>query len=184
MIREKALGAWLAISGVVGLLSSFVIMVEKLHLIEDPDYVPPCDVGTVLSCSSIMKSDQSHLFGFPNPIIGLVGFPIVIFFGALLLSRVKVPEGMWAGLQVGAGLGVAFVTWLAYEAVFSIHFLCPWCMVVWSMVIPTFIYVTRRNVSVWWPESRFAGVLYGWHALIVGLWFIAIAAVIEFKFFL
>ena len=40
------------------------------------------------------------------------------------------------GLAVGSGLGVVFVHWLAFQSLYRIGALCPWCMVVWSVVVP------------------------------------------------
>src|SRR3712207_6860130 len=38
----------------------------------------------------------------------------------------------------GITLGVVFVGWLITQSLYSIHALCPYCVVVWAVVIPTF----------------------------------------------
>ena len=40
-----------------------------------------------------MKSDQASVFGFPNPMLGLVAYGIVICVGMSLLARAAFPAG-------------------------------------------------------------------------------------------
>jgi len=90
------------IAGAVGLLAASVLLVEKIALLEDPTYVPSCSINPILSCGSIMKTDQSEAFGFPNPIIGVAGFAIVVTVGAGILAGGRFRRALWLGLQAGA----------------------------------------------------------------------------------
>jgi uncharacterized membrane protein len=100
----------------------------------------------VLSCGSVINTEQASLFGFPNPILGVIGFTVVIMFGALLLTGVVLPKAMWLGLNLGALAGMVFVIWLVTQSLYVIGALCPWCMVVWSITIPIFWQVTTDNL--------------------------------------
>ena len=53
----------------------------------------------------------------------------------------------WLGLQTGATPGLAFVGWLIFQSLYRISALCPYCMVVWAVVMPTFWYVTLTNLT-------------------------------------
>ncbi len=102
--------------------------------------------------------------------------------GVLLLARVKLPTFVWGGLQAGVIFGIGFVTWLQYQSIYDIHGLCPYCMVVWSITIPIFIWVTARNLRAYAPNnpvSRFVG---DWTLLINILWYVAVISAIWFKF--
>ena len=44
-------------------------------------------------------------------------------------------------------LGFAFVVWLWSQALYAIHILCPFCMIVWAVMIPLFVWVSVRNIS-------------------------------------
>src|SRR3954468_4397755 len=71
--------AWLlVITGVAGLVAAWVITLDKFKLLEKPHFVPGCSLNPVVSCGNIMKSDQAAAFGFPNPMLGLVAYGIVI----------------------------------------------------------------------------------------------------------
>ncbi|MDX6353300.1 MAG: hypothetical protein QOF98_203, partial [Streptomyces sp.] len=79
----------LLICGVLGSVASFVITDDKFKLLEDPSYVPGCSLNPIISCGNIMKSDQSHAFGFPNPMIGMMAYPIVVCVAMGLLAGAR-----------------------------------------------------------------------------------------------
>ena len=109
--------------------------------------MPNCDINPILSCGSVISTEQASLFGFPNPVLGVIGFTIVIMFGALLFTGVEMPRLMWLGLNFGALAGMVFVIWLVSQSLYVIGALCPWCMVVWAVTIPIFWQVTTDNLA-------------------------------------
>jgi uncharacterized membrane protein len=158
--------AWvLAVGGFVGLLASSVLTIEKIALLKDPFYIPTCSINPVLSCGSVMKTAQAEVFGFPNPLLGMVGFTVVTTLGVLLLAGVSLPSWVWIGLQAGATFGVLFVHWLIVQSLYEIRALCPYCMVVWAVTIPIFWYTTLRNIR---PTFQY-------HSVVLVLWYLVIA---------
>lgn len=140
--------AWiLIVAGVVGLIASIELIIQKIGVLSNPDYVPNCDINPVLSCGSVINTEQASLFGFPNPVLGVIGFTIVIMFGALLFAGVVLPRSIWLGLNFGALLGMTLVVWLVSQSLYVIGALCPWCMVVWAVTIPIFWQVTTDNLA-------------------------------------
>lgn len=170
----------LIIGGATGLICAFIITFEKLHLLADPLYQVPCNLDPIISCGSIMASEQSHVFGFPNPLIGLMAFPILITTGVVMLAGATLKRWYWLGLQAGTIFGLGFVHWLFYQSVFEIGALCPYCIVVWIVTITTFWYVllyNLRNKYLVLPASlQKAGDFAARHHLdILILWFVIIA---------
>jgi uncharacterized membrane protein len=140
--------AWmLVVGGVIGIFASVELIIQKIAVLSDPDFVPNCDINPILSCGSVISTEQASLFGFPNPVLGVVGFTIVIMFGALLFTGVELPRLMWLGLNFGALAGMIFVIWLVSQSLYVIGALCPWCMVVWAVTIPIFWQVTTDNLA-------------------------------------
>ena len=140
--------AWiLVVGGIIGIAASIELIVQKIAVLSDPNFVPNCDINPVLSCGSVINTEQASLFGFPNPVLGVAGFSIVIMFGALLFSGVVLPKKLWLGLNLGALAGMVFVIWLVVQSLYVIGALCPWCMVVWSITIPIFWQVTTDNLA-------------------------------------
>jgi uncharacterized membrane protein len=63
---------------------------------EEPGYVPTCSINPVLSCGSVMVTHQASIFGFPNPLMGIAGFAVVIVTGVLAV-RCRLPQWYWSG---------------------------------------------------------------------------------------
>lgn len=173
----RALPWVLTIGGAIGLVAAFVLTVEKIALLKDPAYVPSCSLNPVLSCGSIMRTPQAEAFGFPNPLLGIVGFTVVLTAGVVLLAKVRLPYWFWMGLQAGAFLGVLFVHWLIYQSLYRIGALCPYCMIVWAVTIPIFWYLTVHNLQqghVPGPR-RVVAALTRFHGVVLTVWYLAIA---------
>jgi uncharacterized membrane protein len=148
MDRRTKSTAWvMVIGGILGLVAAVELIAEKVAVLADPDYTPNCDINPVLSCGSVINTEQAAVLGFPNPILGVVGFTVVVTLGVLVLARVELPRWVWLGLNIGTLAGFGFVLWLMYQSLYVIGALCPWCMVVWAVMIPIFWLVTAENVS-------------------------------------
>lgn len=180
--------AWLlVVTGSVGLLSAFVLSIEKIKLLEDPSYVPSCSINPVLSCGSVMQTDQAQAFGFANMFMGLAGYAMVALVGAALLAGARFRRWFWGGVQLGTLFGVCFIHWLIYQSLYTIGALCPYCMVAWAATIPMFVYVTlhnlRTNVIPLGARGRRAlAVASEFHWLITFTWYLAIAMLVLTRF--
>jgi uncharacterized membrane protein len=179
---SPGLGWLLTLGGAIGLLSAAILIIDKISFLKDPDKALSCDLNAFVSCGGVINTDQASAFGFPNPLIGVAGFAMVVLLGVLVLARVELPRFIWLGLQAGAIFGIAFVTWLQSQSIYEIQKLCPWCMAVWAVMIPIFIWVTARNLRVYAPESSVSRFVNDWTLLITILWYVAVIAAIWFKF--
>lgn len=172
---------WILIAGVLGLAAAIALTVEKIELLIDPEYVPSCSLNPVLSCGSVMITPQASAFGFPNSLIGIVSFTIVLVTGVLALARVELPRWYWAGLATGTLLGAAFVHWLIFQSLYRIGALCPYCMVVWAVTIPLLVVVAVIALA---PQhgNAVTRVLHTWRWSLVALWFTALILLILVRF--
>ncbi len=129
----------LILGGIIGLLASGILTVEKLHLAANPDYVPSCSISPVVACSPVIGSDQASAFGFPNPFLGLAGFAMVWTVGMMLLAGGVIKKRwFWLCFQAGSLFGMLFIAWLINAALYDIGKLCIYCMIVWTVTIPIF----------------------------------------------
>jgi uncharacterized membrane protein len=172
---------WILIAGIIGLTAAATLLIEKIEMLKDPAYVPTCSINPVLSCGSIMLRPEASAFGFPNPLIGVASFTLVIVTGVLAINRVSLPRWYWVGLMIGTGLGVVFIHWLIFESLYDIGALCPYCMVVWSVTVPLFVVVSAIALRplAGNPVARF---LYHWRWPLVVLWFTAVILQILVRF--
>ncbi|MEV5106254.1 vitamin K epoxide reductase family protein [Streptomyces massasporeus] len=142
----RAFALLLVVTGAAGLLASWIITLDKFKLLEDPDFTPGCSLNPVVSCGSVLESGQAEVFGFPNPMLGLVAYGIVICVGVSLLAGARFPRWYWLAFDAGCLFGVGFVTWLQFESLYRINALCLWCCLAWAATIPLFWYVTSFAV--------------------------------------
>jgi len=178
--RSSAL--WVLVAGVIGLAAALTLTIEKIEILINPDYVPSCSINPVLSCGSVMITPQASLFGFPNPLIGIVSFTVVVVTGALALARVNLPRWYWAGLAAGTLLGTVFVHWLIFQSLYRIGALCPYCMVVWAVTIPLLVVATSAAVQPQRSGNAVLRAVYTWRWSLVTLWFTAVLLLILERF--
>ncbi len=177
----------LIVGGSIGLLASFVLTLEKIQLLIKPTYVASCNLSPILSCTNIMKSSQAGLFGFPNPLIGIASFAVVITIGVGMLAGARYKRWFMLGLEFGSLLGVVFVHWLFFESVFVIGSLCAYCMLVWTITIPIFLYTTlynlrAGNIKYSNGQTKFVDFLQRQHFNILFVWYGILFATIIIHF--
>ncbi|OBH44988.1 hypothetical protein A5690_19710 [Mycobacterium intracellulare] len=167
---------WLLIAGAIGLVASMTLTVEKIDILLDPSYVPSCNINPILSCGSVMMTPQASLLGFPNPLLGLVAFTVVIVTGLLALTKVVLPQWYWLGLTAGVLAGAVFVHWLIFQSLYRIGALCPYCMVVWAVTMSLLVVVASiaYRPALQARRSGPAWVVYQWRWSIAALWFTAV----------
>lgn len=137
---------FLIIAGALGLLAAFELSLEKVLTLMDPTHVPNCNVGVLVGCSTNLESWQGSVFGFPNPFIGLMAWPVVITIAVAILAGATFSRWFWIGLNIGVAGALVFVGWLIYQSIYVLDVLCPWCMLTWAVTIPTFWVVTLLNL--------------------------------------
>ena len=179
---------WVLIAGVTGLAAAMTLTVEKIEILRNSSYVPSCNINPVVACGSVMVTPQASILGFPNPLLGIVGFTVVLVTGVLAVAKVDLPQWYWAGLGVGLLVGAAFVHWLIFQSLYRIGALCPYCMVVWAVTIVSLVVVAsimfrpvheRREVGA---KTVVALGLYRWRWSITVLWFTAVFLLIVVRF--
>ncbi len=114
---------------ITGLYSAFILTTEKIELLKNVDRILPCTVNIIINCASVMKSPQAELFGFPNSILGLIGYSTMLTFGvSLLFNRITTKPYILLA-TFGSLLSVIFSYWLLFQSVYVIGALCPYCLV-------------------------------------------------------
>ncbi|GAB3992455.1 vitamin K epoxide reductase family protein [Nocardioides marmoraquaticus] len=177
--RMRWHGLQLVLLGLAGLSAAFALTADKFKLLADPSFRPSCDLNPVLSCGSVMVTEQAEVFGFPNSIIGLAAFGAVVAIGVVQLTGTRPSRVVQAGLAVGALAGWAFVHWLAFQSLYRIGALCPWCMVVWASTAPIAIWSVLRPLR---DSGSGIGRLwtYRWSLLVAWYLLVVVLALVRF----
>lgn len=184
MTRTKPFAVLLLVTSLIAFLASFTLIVEKLEKLANPNAVLSCDVNAFISCGSVMERPQAALFGFPNPLIGIVAFGIVFAVGMSLLAGATFARWYWICFQIGVTLGMVFIVWLWSQALYVITVLCPYCMIVWAMMIPLFLWTTIRNLvhGVIPAPAGLVRFLSSWGWTLVILLYLIVIATVFFQF--
>ncbi|MCM3504749.1 MULTISPECIES: vitamin K epoxide reductase family protein [unclassified Curtobacterium] len=154
--RPVAMAVFLIVTGAVGLFAAFNLVLDEFAKYENPSKALSCDVSPFVNCSQVMTSWQGSLFGFPNPLLGVMGFVAPIAVGVMLLAGMRNGHRwFWVLFNAGVFLAWVFVTWLFTQTVWVIGYLCPWCLLVWTVTIPMFWIFTTWNAA----QGRFGAGL-------------------------
>jgi len=177
------------IGGVAALTAAFVLTLEKFHLYENPDAVLSCSFNAVLNCSAVMQSWQASAFGFPNMLIGLIAFPVLITIATLGISGVKFPRWFLIAASIALALGTIFAYWLFFQSLYAIQVLCPWCLIVttsMTIMFSSFLHFNLKENTFQLKEKlnkpiqRFlAG---GYHQMVVLSWIALMVVLVLLQF--
>lgn len=181
LFTDRGIGLLLGLFSALGLGASFQLSVDHVRLLENPDYTPACNFSILMSCKSVINSEQGTVFGFPNPYLGLVGFSLLLAIGVAAASGVRFPRWYWVGALLGLTFGAGMVHWFATQSIYVIEVLCPWCMVAWVTTIPMFWY-TLLHVLGKFTSAAWLRTLQRWHLVPVVLWILLVAGLILVHF--
>ncbi|RYF28500.1 MAG: vitamin K epoxide reductase family protein [Chloroflexi bacterium] len=175
--------------GITGLISAFVLTVEKFHVIENPNATLSCSFNIVLNCATVMQTWQASVFGFPNSLIGLMAYPVVIAVAIFGLAGVKFPRWVLIGANIGYLLGAVFAYWLFFQSVYVIQVLCPWCLIVTfstTLLLATITHYNLRHNTFNLKgdvHNRIKQILANdFDKLAVAVWIVALIALVFLKF--
>lgn len=179
-VSAVALAVWAS----VGLAAAFTLAVDKVKMLADPSFEPSCNFNPVLSCGSVITTDQASVFGFPNPYLGLIGFAVIGTLAVLLAADVALPRWVLVGAATGSLLGFAFVNWLAFQSLYRIGALCPWCLAVW--VVTPLVLIWTASWALGSSRSsaleRTGRVLWEGRFLVVGAWYLLVVVLVLERF--
>lgn len=100
-----------------------------------------CDLSQNVSCTEVLKSPYSQVFGIPFPWIAFVVYPILFALAMIGYKRRKISYARI--IQALAFLGFAFNLFIIYREMFYIYSYCLLCLAC------TFIIATILGLSTW-----------------------------------
>jgi len=134
------------VSGVLGLIASFVLSIEAWNLAADNNATFSCDINQVISCGTVARTWQAHLLGFPNAFLGIFFETIVLVLSISIFAGVRFPRWIMLGANALYSIGLFFALWLFTQSYFVIHALCPWCLLITFTTTLVWAGLTRINV--------------------------------------
>jgi len=174
-------GILLIAAGLVGFLAAAQLTIDKFRILTNPGYLPACTVSEQVNCGTVLQSWQSTAFGFPNSLIGIAGFAVVITVGFVVMSGARPARWFWWGLLAGSTLGALFTQWLVWQTAFDIRALCLYCAAVWAanfVILGTTVKALASGAGL--PDSSEKAIpsWVSWSPLVILAWSGAIAVLV------
>jgi uncharacterized membrane protein len=174
----------LLVTGAAGLWASFALTLDKIAVLKDPAADLDCNFSLIVQCGVNLSSPQGEAFGFPNPIIGLMGFVAPIAVAVAVLAGARFASWFWIVFNLGVAGALAFCIWLMTQSIFVLGTLCPWCMLTWAATILmfwtlTFFTLREGHWGAW--GRRIGAAAYTWSPLVAILSYIVIAVVAQLR---
>lgn len=136
----------MAISGIIGLVVSFVLSIEAWILAKDSSATFSCDISSVLSCSAVAQTPQAQVLGFPNAFLGILFEAVVLAISVALYAGVRFPRWYMICVNLFYAVGLGFAYWLFFQSYFVIRVMCPWCLLITLTTTLVFAGLTRINI--------------------------------------
>lgn len=138
----------LFVCALIGITASLALIItEKQHLL-NPDAALVCDVNPFIGCGEWIGAWQNEVFfGISNSVLGFGAFVALAMAALICLCDGKLPRLLWQLLAIGAGAGLVWLIWFMYQSFFVKSVLCPYCMVVWTVTIPSAYLLISRALQ-------------------------------------
>jgi uncharacterized membrane protein len=117
---------WIKILGVIGIFLALFLLWERYF---QPSF-QPCNINSTVNCNAIIIGEVSNTLGIPTPLIGLLGYLVILF--AAFKRSARWVLGM-------AAFGLAFCLYIAYREIFQLHVICPVCILCQLDMVSVFI---------------------------------------------
>jgi uncharacterized membrane protein len=169
----------MVVSGLIGLVTSFVLSIEAWRLAQDPGATFSCDLSSVISCSTVAKSWQAELLGFPNAFLGIAFEVVVITISVAAIGGVRFPRWFMLGTQVLYTIALLFAYWLFLQSYLVIGALCPWCLLITATTTLVWAGLTRWNIRD--EHLRLPGAAGPWARAFVARgydWYVTVAVLV------
>ncbi len=114
MIQRKLFNIIISLSLVGVLLALYLLWQQFFHPV-----FRPCNVNNFVNCDAVISGPVAKTFGIPTPLIGLVGYIVIMLAAFMRNKRV---------LLYVTAFGLSFCLYLAYVELIQLRVICPVCI--------------------------------------------------------
>lgn len=130
-----------------GLTAAFMQTIEKIVLLENKDAILPCNLNSIFNCSAVLNAQQSSLFGFPNSLICMVAFTLLLTIGIAGMSKSRIARKMLYTAQAVALFMLVFALWFLFTSTYIIGSICIFCLICFGGLLFVNAALLRLNFS-------------------------------------
>ena len=100
--------------------------------------VESCYFNSHINCDAVTKGSLSTLFGIPVPLVGLVGY-IVILISSIFKQKLLV--------LAMSTFGKVFCLFITYQEIFILKVICPVCLTCQLVMFTVFLLAIYLNIN-------------------------------------
>jgi uncharacterized membrane protein len=100
--------------------------------------VESCYFNSHINCDAVTKGSLSTLFGIPVPLVGLVGY-IVILISSIFKQKLLV--------LAMSTFGMVFCLFITYQEIFILKVICPVCLTCQLVMFTVFLLAIYLNIN-------------------------------------
>lgn len=104
-----------------------------------------CDIGVMLNCDIVNRSEYSSIMGVPVALIGMLGYAALVGLATVYRDRPQTP----ALLVVGSAAGLAFALYLTYLEARVLGVYCILCLSSLALITT----ITVASGLLWWRRD-------------------------------
>lgn len=135
---EKHSGLWNVAVGLslFGIALAIYLLTEQITR----SSFQPCNINSFVNCNAIISGPVANTFGIPTPLIGLMGYVVLLFASLRKMKRLLLGTAIF---------GLVFCLWIAYIELFLLHVICPVCILCQVTMLSVFtlsvIFLLQKN---------------------------------------
>ena len=133
--KDKGLYTLITLAGVIGFLASFLQIIEKIELLKNLNSILFCNINSVFSCTNILNVWQSSVFGFPNSLMCIIFFIIMMTAGIIGWTGSAMDKKLRLVFMGMAWFFVGFGFWYLWQSIFVVGALCIFCILCYGAVL-------------------------------------------------
>lgn len=133
--KQKLLYGIITIGSAIGFLASFLQMLEKITLLKSADAALSCNLNSVFNCSNILNAPQSSVFGFPNSLLCVTFFALMLSAGLIGWTGGLITSKLRFVYQAMTLFFIGFGFWYFWQSIFNVASLCVFCLVCYGGVL-------------------------------------------------
>lgn len=134
--------------GVVGLVAAFLETIEYQLILKNAQAQLACDLNSVFSCGNVLNSWQGKVFGFPNSMMCMVFFTLMLGSALVGLTGSTLAPKLRLWLHGITTFFLGFGLWFMWESTFSVRALCILCLFCFSGLLALNWGWLRTNAAI------------------------------------
>ncbi|MEI6053991.1 MAG: vitamin K epoxide reductase family protein [Candidatus Saccharibacteria bacterium] len=145
--KDKLLYLTIIISSLIGILASFLQLLEKINILENPSATLICNINYIFNCTNILDAWQSSFFGFPNSLMCIIFFAVMLTIGLVGWTGSTINKILRLVMHFFTTFFLGFGFWYLWQSIFSLGSICIFCLFCYSAVLGISFAWLRINID-------------------------------------